>query len=229
MKSNLFSSVKVVVFDCDGVLFDSREANIRYYNHVLQKFGYPPVSPEQVEYVHTHSVRESIYYLIKDPAKAIPALEYARKVDFSVFFPFMKLHEGVKACLEELKKGGYRLAVATNRTASTRGVLAHFGIDSFFDYVICAADVENPKPHPEMLQKIITHFNVLPKALLYVGDSKVDEECAKKAGTLFVSFKNPNLDAHAWVDDFQSLQFLLIPPSRSQNCRKACFEGRKSF
>ncbi|SFN01787.1 HAD family hydrolase [Thermodesulforhabdus norvegica] len=213
MRGGVFSSVKVVVFDCDGVLFDSREANIRYYNYILERFGYPPVSPEQVEYVHTHSVKESIFYLIKDPDKAGQALEYARRVDFSLFFPYMDLHDGAKACLKALKTYRYGLAVATNRTASTRGVLAHFGIDCFFDYIICAADVKNPKPHPEMLERILSYFKVPADAVIYVGDSAVDQECARKAGVLFVSFKNPDLDADVHVGGFQDLLFLLTPVS----------------
>lgn len=219
-----FSSVKVVVFDCDGVLFDSREANIHFYNHILKKFNAGFVKPEQVDYVHTHSVRESIYYLIEDTAKANEAFEYAKTVDFSSFFPYMALHNSVVSCLKNLRDKGYRIAVATNRTASTREVLQHFKIEGFFDLVVCASDVEHPKPHPDMLKKIMLYFGVSPHNVLYVGDSGVDEECARRAGVYFMAFRNSHLKADAHVEGFDDLCRLLdnyhqIHPIRFEECR----------
>ena len=58
--------VKVVAFDCDGVLFDTAQANRAYYNAVLNHLGFPDLSGEQFAYVHMHTVDESLAYLFKD-------------------------------------------------------------------------------------------------------------------------------------------------------------------
>ncbi|MGA6926537.1 MAG: hypothetical protein WBY88_12690, partial [Desulfosarcina sp.] len=57
---------KVVAFDCDGVMFDSREANRVYYDHLLVHFNLPAMNPDQLAYAHMHTVDESLAYLIGD-------------------------------------------------------------------------------------------------------------------------------------------------------------------
>ena len=58
--------IKVVAFDCDGVMFDSQNANRAYYDHLLDRFGLPPMTPEQLAYVHMHTVDESLAFLMGD-------------------------------------------------------------------------------------------------------------------------------------------------------------------
>ncbi len=195
---------KVVAFDCDGVIFDSREANIRFYEAVLARFGYGKLKSHQIEFVHMHSVKESVYYLFQDPELAEKAWKYALSMEFESFFPYMKVHEGLEQCLKELK-GRFFLAVATNRTVSTREVLEYFNLAHFFDYVVCAADVENPKPYRDMMDMIIKRFDVEPEEVVYVGDSRVDEIFARNSGVSFVAFKNRRLNADVYVEGFGEL------------------------
>ena len=57
---------KVVAFDCDGVLFDTEQANRVYYSNILQHFGRPAVTDEQFVFVHMHTVFESLAHLFPD-------------------------------------------------------------------------------------------------------------------------------------------------------------------
>jgi len=52
--------LKLVVLDCDGVMFDSREANRTFYGHLREHFGRPPLTDEEFAFVHTHSAPESV-------------------------------------------------------------------------------------------------------------------------------------------------------------------------
>ena len=61
--SRIDNLIKLVAFDCDGVLFDSRQANIAFYNTILARFDQPPMSPEAEDYVHSHTVWESLDYI----------------------------------------------------------------------------------------------------------------------------------------------------------------------
>jgi len=45
--------LKLVVFDCDGVMFSSKESNRAFYNHILAHFGYPPMDADELEYEST--------------------------------------------------------------------------------------------------------------------------------------------------------------------------------
>ena len=51
----MFESIfEAVIFDCDGVMFDTTEANMAYYNHILKHFGKPSMTPEQYLYAYAH-------------------------------------------------------------------------------------------------------------------------------------------------------------------------------
>ena len=62
---------EVVAFDCDGVLFDTEQANRVYYSNILQHFGRPAVTEEQFAYVHMHTISESLAYLFPDEKTSI--------------------------------------------------------------------------------------------------------------------------------------------------------------
>ena len=52
-------STKVIIFDCDGVLFDSKAANIAFYNQILAAVGLAPMTAEEVAYVHVSTAGEA--------------------------------------------------------------------------------------------------------------------------------------------------------------------------
>jgi phosphoglycolate phosphatase len=66
-------------------------------------------------------------------------------------------------------------------------------------------DVKNPKPHPESVEKILKKLNVNGERVLYVGDSDVDWKTARSSGVRFIAYKNPDLEADAFIDDHLGL------------------------
>lgn len=202
-------SFEVIAFDCDGVLFDSKEANVRFYSHILEHIGRPPVLPEQHEYIHMHPVRLSLRYLIGEGQACEDAWDYTQGIDFAEFNACLRPEPGLVDLLKQAQ-ACYHTALATNRTVSTREVLAYFEIEEYFDLVVSASDVSFPKPHPEIMELIKENFNVSSKQILFVGDSSVDEAFAKATGVFFVAYKNANLDAHLHISHFRELQPLLF-------------------
>lgn len=201
-------SIRVVAFDCDGVLFDSKEANVRFYTHVLEHVGSPPVRHDQKEFIHMHPVRVSLGYLLGEGKAFRDALEYCQTIDFSAFNGYLAQEPGLVPLLQGLKPSR-RIAMATNRTISTRQVLVHFDLAQYFDLVVSASDVEHPKPHPDCMHKIFDTFAVGPAQVLYVGDSTVDEELARTTGVFFAAYKNPKLQAHIHLNHFRELHPVL--------------------
>ncbi|ROQ90258.1 HAD family hydrolase [Desulfosoma caldarium] len=195
----------VVVFDCDGVLFDSREANVRFYNLVMERFGRPPLQPDQMDYIHMHSARESLEYLLGTGPVLEEAWAFCQGLDFRMFNRYLKKEPGLDELLRYLKPRCH-VALATNRTVSTRDLLASFHLDSAFDLVVTAADVSHPKPHPESMEKILKAFGAPPQHVLFVGDSQVDALLAQNTGVVFAAYKNPSLSAHLHVPSFHALQ-----------------------
>jgi len=201
-------SLKVVAFDCDGVMFDSSGANQAYYNHILAHFDLPVMTPEQLAYAHMHTVDESLIHLIADEDTLKAAHAYRKQLGYEPFLRFMKMEPGLVALLETLRPQ-YKTAVATNRTDTMARVLTGNRIDHLFDLVVCALDVTFPKPHPEALNKVVSHFAVSPEQVMYVGDSEVDEMAAKAAGTPFVAYRNPSLTADHHIRQLSEITELL--------------------
>lgn len=198
------ASLEVLVFDCDGVLFDSRRTNTRFYSHILEHLGKPPVRPDQEEYIHMHPVRESLHFLLQSQELFRTAWKYLETFDFSSFNQYLQKEPGLEELLQAARTSK-RIALATNRTVSTRQLLVHFELDVFFDLVVSASDVTHPKPHPEIMERILDTFRVPPEKVLFIGDSSVDEQLASATGVFFAAYKNPRLNAHLHVSHFDEL------------------------
>ena len=199
---------KVIAFDCDGVMFDSREANRAYYNHMLEKANLPTMTPEQMEYVHMHTVDESMRFLITDTALREEIQAYRRQLGYLPFLKHMQMEPDLVPLLERLRPR-YKTAVATNRTDTMARVLDENGIAHLFDLVVTALDVAFPKPHPEALNKVAAAFSAAPHEVLYVGDSKVDELAARAASMPFVAYANPSLEADHHIQRLAQIEGLL--------------------
>lgn len=185
---------KVIGFDCDGVMFDTRIANKAYYNQVLGNYRLPLLTDEQFRYVHMHTVDESMAYLFSDPAIREQALAYRKTMDYASFLPLMTIEPDLKKLLLELRTF-YKTAVATNRSDTIKPLLQAHGLDNSFDMVVTSLDVPRPKPHPDQLNLICSHFHIPAERLLYIGDSEVDEAAARAAGVCLAAYDNDCLDA----------------------------------
>ena len=206
--------VSAVIFDCDGVLFDSRRSNSLFYNHIRNRFGLPPMNPEEDAFVHMHTADESIDYIFRGTGREKEAQAYRMAMDYSPFIQDMIPEPGLMELLQTLTPG-YCLGIATNRSNTISEVLRTHGLEGLFDIVVSSLDVQNPKPHPESLYKILRFFRITPQEAMYVGDSPVDSQTARAAGVHFVAYKNPDLDADHHVSDL--LKIADLPGLRSQD------------
>ena len=205
-----------VIFDCDGVMFDSRQANVHFYNHILRRFGLPPMTDDKVSFVHMHTADESIRYLFAGTPHLEKAQIYRLEMDYAPFIDDMIMEPGLRELLDLLKPR-VGLAVATNRSNTIGRVLECYGLETYFDIVVSSLDVKKPKPHPESLFKILDFFGIEPNEALYVGDSSVDYETAVAAAVPFVAYKNPSLTATHHVDNLMEIvgRVLEILPTQS--------------
>jgi len=197
-----------LIFDCDGVLFDSRQSNIEFYTHIAKRYGIAPLEKEDVDFVHMHTADESLRYLFRESPHLEEALAYRLVMDYTPFISYLVMEPGVEELLRLLKPN-VGLAVATNRSNTIGTVLERFGLSGFFDIVVSSLDVKRPKPHPESIFKILDYFGLPAKRSFYVGDSSVDEETATAANVPFISYKNPSLKARYYVDHMREIQEVL--------------------
>lgn len=198
---------KLVIYDCDGVLFDSREAVLAYYDFISEKFDLPKINKNDVDQVNKAMMKtntEIINMLTDSENKVKEILEFANNMSFKNFLGLMKPEKNLKETLQILQDKGLKMAVFTNRGHSLHYLLKHYEIDSFFSCKITSFDVENSKPHPEGIFKILDFFNVDEKDTIYIGDSSTDYFAAKKSGVPFLAFNN-NLYEAPVISDHKDL------------------------
>jgi HAD superfamily hydrolase (TIGR01509 family) len=200
--------VTIVAFDCDGVMFNSEKANTAYYNRILNHLGRPALSREQFAFVHMHTVDEALAHLLPHRDMLEEAHRFRKETGYFEFIRLMEIEPGLKDLLRDLRPR-IKTAVATNRTDTMPHVLKEHELVGTFDLVVCALDVLHPKPHPEMLEKILTHFGAAPDEMLYVGDSQLDALAARAAGTPFAAYRNRDLEADYHITRLLAIKDIL--------------------
>ena len=202
------NSIQAVVFDCDGVLFDTEAANRVYYSRILQHFGQPAVTDEQFAFIHMHTVAESIDYLFPDADIRAEAHEFRKGMDYGSYLQYLVIEPHLIALLEKLRPR-IKTAIATNRTDTMTRVLAEHSLEGCFDLVVTASDVRLPKPAPEQLQVILDHFGILPNQMIYIGDSDLDARAAQAAQVPFIAYRNADLTAHRHIEGLHEIVQIL--------------------
>ena len=197
---------RCVIYDCDGVLFDSIETNRRLYNHICTSLGRPPLTEEELRYAHMHTVFEAIHFIFRnDESLERKALESLPGIDPKEYIPYLKMEPNLLQTLKILREIGIFRAINTNRSTSMKYVMDWFDLWPYFDLVITALDVKNPKPHRESIEKIIETFHVEPIQTVFVGDSEIDRQTAESAGAIFIAYKNREIAKEFFIDDHLAL------------------------
>ena len=207
--------LKTLIFDCDGVMFDSLDANRHYYNFLLSSFGYEAMDPAELEFVHIHNVTESVRHIFRHyPQQDLGEVHSFRlSQDYRPFLQYMTMEPDLVPFLDQTR-GRYNLAIATNRTNTMVPLLHEFGLFEYFGRVMTAENSTRPKPFPDPLLEILAHFACTVDEAIFIGDSTVDAQTAAGCGMRLIAFKNPQLPADYHVDSF--LEILALPPLQEE-------------
>ena len=198
-----------VIYDCDGVLFDSLDQNKRLYNHIALSMGRPPLTDSEALFCHAHTLNESLKHIFgADETQTEKALAFWKSdINFMDFIGYLKMEPHLIEILKTLKDRNIKTAISTNRTNTMEYIMEKFDLSRYFDMVVTALpkDVKNPKPHPESVEKILNTLKVVGGRVLYVGDSEVDQRTARSSGVTFIAYKNKDLEADGFIDDHLEL------------------------
>jgi HAD superfamily hydrolase (TIGR01509 family) len=211
-------AVEGVIFDCDGVLFESLQANLAFYNTILRDFGEPEVDMEDTAKAHLCHTAASprVFEVLLGPERVADAMAMAKTIGFRRFIPLMVPEPGIRAVLARLSER-MPLAVATNRGNSMAELLGHFDLYQYFRAVVTSRDVCHPKPSPDMLLLAADRLGLEPDRVLFVGDSELDYEASRRAGIRFVAYKN-SLGGDLAIGDHQELINLVFPAPEFPTC-----------
>ena len=198
--------LKLIVFDCDGVMFDSKEANRIYYNDLLAAFDHPPMDEAELSFVHMHNVVDSVNYIFRhySSKECDQVHRYRSQKDYTPYLEFMIMEPDLVDFLN-YSRLHYKLAISTNRTTTMRPLLKRFNLNGYFEKIVTAGDVVSPKPDPEALFDILSFFDLTPAETIYIGDSIVDRQHTASAKVPLIAFKNKNLTAEYHVNSFMEI------------------------
>lgn len=204
-RAEAIKGVKGLIFDCDGVLLNSRLANISFYNHLRRKAKLPPLAHAEEEFVHMSTYEQALEYILQGSDRSLVS-GYLEEMESNFdYYDLLKVEDGLMPMLEWLSERNFPLGICTNRLSPLDALLARFGLDSYFNPMQTASN-SLPKPNPDGLFKAADAWGMGVNELAYIGDSKVDEQAALAAGISFWAFKNPALEAELHIPDFITLE-----------------------
>jgi phosphoglycolate phosphatase len=196
--------IELVIFDADGVLFDSTESNIAYYNAIFAAIGEAPLSLAEEIAAYSNATSQIFSDRVRgDRARYERMVETARTLDNTPFLTMLRPPLELRPFMVELKKR-YRIALATNRSATVPALIEHLQLGGLFDAVASAKDKVRPKPAPDILQLCLERAGASATRAVYVGDSTIDLEAAGAAGLHFVAV-GPRVKHHHSVTTIADL------------------------
>ena len=196
-----------VIFDCDGVMIDSRESNNIFYNRVLDHFNLPHMTPDQEKFCFMATAMQALLHIVPPHLHKQIGYVTSEVVNYHRdIMPMLRLQPGFVDFIDYLRDKQVRMAVHTNRRLEgIQTVLDIFGLPSYFDPVV-AADTAAPKPSPEGALRICATWQTPPETVLFVGDSEHDKETAQGAGVVFAAFNGGALRGQITATDYPGLR-----------------------
>lgn len=180
------AQVKLLIFDLDGTLIDSRLDLAAAVNAMMRHLANPPLPIEQVcRYVGNGApvlVRRALGEQTPDASTQAGLeffLDYYRRhaLDQTVLYP------GVREAVERLAAAGKRMAVLSNKPEDlSRAILEGLGVGDRFFRVYGGNSFEFKKPNPIGVERLMAEVDASREETLMVGDSSVDVATARNAG-----------------------------------------------
>ena len=179
--------IKAIVFDMDGVLIEAKDWHYEALNKALRLFGY---EISRVDHLATYDGLPTSRKL------QMLSIERGLPTELHKFINEMKqqytmeivqtqckprfIHE---YALSKLKSNGYKLGVASNSIRSTIDVMMQkSSLHGYFDVMLSADDVTNPKPNSEIYETAIQQLGFHPSEVLIVEDNENGIKAARSSG-----------------------------------------------
>ena len=187
---------KLVIFDLDGVLIDSREMHYEALNRALGNVSWDYVISREEHLSLYDGLPTSRKLAILTEKKGLPAdkhqqiWEDKQKETLEIFSDLEHDYE-LMHYFQQLKQRGYQVAVASNSIRNTvKLVLLKLGVLEFVDYYVSNEDVTRNKPFPEMYWKCMIVCNALPKDTVIFEDSHIGRQGALDSKAHLIAIEN---------------------------------------
>ncbi|MBU1086792.1 MAG: HAD family hydrolase [Candidatus Omnitrophica bacterium] len=172
---------KLFIFDLDGTLVDAYQAISASLNFCRKKFGYEQIAFDVIKSNIGHGDKNFVarFFPRNEVEKALSLYRAHHKGSLKTH---AKLKPYAKMMLYNLKRRKKLLAIASNRPAAyTDIVVKSLGIKKYFDFILCADEINSLKPKPKILFEVLRKLDVQILDAVYAGDMAVDMDTAQRA------------------------------------------------
>jgi HAD superfamily hydrolase (TIGR01509 family) len=204
---------KLVIFDLDGVLLDSRDLHYESLNRAIHRvtnsYNYIISRDEHLSKYDGLNTTKKLQILSQE--KGLPVDFYddiwkeKQKQTFDLI-PSAYYNKKAVSIMSTLKDLGWNIAVASNSIRETVKIaLDSMHATRYVNYYVSNEDVFNPKPFPEMYWQCMTKLKTLPKNTIIVEDSHIGREGAMNSGAHLYPVKDAydlDLDFIDYCKDF---------------------------
>lgn len=183
----------LLIFDLDGTLLNTIADLGAACNVALKANGYAEHRLEDYPKLVGNGVNKLIERSLPDGHKDEATVLRLKETFIPYYDAHNRVHtcayEGIPEVIDQLKKDGHTLAVASNKyDAATKQLVHHYFGENTFDIVLGERQGIERKPHPQIVYDILNALKFQPEqGVLYIGDSDVDMQTAKNAGLTSVA------------------------------------------
>ncbi|MBE6055261.1 MAG: HAD family phosphatase [Clostridium sartagoforme] len=175
--------IKAIIFDMDGVLFDTEKIYLDVWTKVFDKYGYKMTKEIYCKVIATG--RENVKKVFKEEfGENIPIDKMYKEKDEALYEEIKKkipIKDGAYDLLKYLKDKKYKIALATSASKERmEKQLNQSDFKKLFDEIVCREDVEKAKPNPEIFLKAANKLKVSPEECIVIEDSSAGVEAAYK-------------------------------------------------
>jgi 2-phosphoglycolate phosphatase len=201
------AALRAVIFDLDGTLVDTADDFVPVVQQLREECGHGPMDPARIRASVSNGSR-ALVRLALDITEDAAEFETQRQRLLSLYGDILGRHArpypGVSELLAQFDRRGITWGIATNKPRSyTLPLLETLGLRAAS--VVCPEDVQQPKPHPESLQKGCRELGCTPQEAVYIGDHLRDIEAGRGAGLYTIAaaygYIEPGDDAETWRAD----------------------------
>ena len=198
---------KLIIFDLDGVLIDSREIHYESLNLSLERLDKKYTISREEHLSLYDGLPTSQKLKILTEKRGLPVERYEEiwrnKQDETLkIFSSLNIDSQLIAYFQKIKKLGYHICVASNSIRNTvKIVLLKLGLLEYIDYYISNEDVIKNKPFPEMYWKCMTVCNCIPRHTVIFEDSHIGRQGAIDSGASLVAVENRDDLTEEKIDD----------------------------
>ena len=176
---------KLIIFDIDGVLFDSSKNMEKAWKIVCLKYKLKIPFRKYKSYIGYPFQNILIKLGIN---KKLNSIENDYKIISKKFLNIIKPYKDVVETINLLRKMNIKIGICTSKDSKRTKLLLKKN-KLFFDYIECSKKSVQGKPNPVQLNNILRSSGITKSKSVYVGDMEVDRMTANNAGIDFVFAK----------------------------------------